>query len=479
MYFVGINIGIDKTTVSRSPGYNGEQVSQIILNPHSHGGLGSKIIDTAICKNNGEWSLVHYVKDFRSDDIKSGFKGPISRLNPNTREALRVFVKLIFHNILIYDTDLRYNSPDDKNFELGIACPSQWVRENPNAQQEYLNFFRYECGVPVDFCMRETDAKWLDIILKHHFDINDNILIIDSGPYTIDFSLCSNFKRVYYLEQGYNIGTRCIVDALIPHILKYENNSENLRKLKEFRNSMGCEGDILTQLSLYVQTQVERYFIERQDVFRLLLPYIELSPNWPGPKWEICIAFEVSREEFNKIIGCYLSAVKDAIVNTKVRLDQYKIIPNMVYIKGDRTGFKYIKKYAEEIFDERVYIDLDPDYSVSNGIALYMSYFSSRYMDTYINELRKGLVGISVLNVDYQKIDNAIINAINKTFPNDYGVNTHVDSQNNVRISSHMFLTNQDISKVLEDRIMNYAVEIFKSQLQVTTHHLFQIEWKK
>ena len=186
MYFVGINIGIDKTTVSRSPGYNGEQVSQIILNQHLHGGLGSKIIDTAICKNNGEWSLVHYVKDFRSDDIRSGFKGPISRLNPNTREALRVFVKLIFHNILIYDTDLRYNSPDDKNFELGIACPSQWEREDLNAQQEYLNFFRYECGVPVDFCMKEDDAKYYSRCER--FNRDESVLVIDIGTSVIDFS---------------------------------------------------------------------------------------------------------------------------------------------------------------------------------------------------------------------------------------------------------------------------------------------------
>lgn len=68
MYFVGINIGIDKTTVSRSPGYNGEQVSQIILNPHSYGDLGSNIIDTAICKNNGEWSLPY---DIDSSSIDS------------------------------------------------------------------------------------------------------------------------------------------------------------------------------------------------------------------------------------------------------------------------------------------------------------------------------------------------------------------------------------------------------------------------
>lgn len=463
MYFVGINIGIDKTTVSRSPGYNGEQVSQIILNPHSHGGLGSKIIDTAICKNNGEWSLVHYVNDFRSDDIRSGFIGPISRLDPNTREALRVFVKLIFHNILICDTDLRYNSPDDKNFKLGIACPFGWVRENPNAQQEYLDFFRNECGVPVDFCMRETDAKWLGIILKHHFDIKDNILVIDSGPYTIDFSLCSNFKRVYYLEQGYNIGTRCIVDALIPHILKYENNSENLQKLKEFRNSMGYEGDILTQLSLYVQTQVERYFIEWQDEFLLLLHYRELTPNWPGPRWDICVEFEASKNEFDKIISGYTSAVKDAIVNSKARLDQYKIIPNMVFITGDRTGFEYIKKYAEEIFDERVYIDPNPDYYISNGIALYMCR-SSQILDEFLAELKNGLIGITVLNIDYKKIDMAIGHALRRSLAYDID-SSSIDSKRNINISSHLFLSNKDVNSILEERIMKYAIKVFREHM--------------
>ena len=463
MYFVGINIGIDKTTVSRSPGYNGEQVSQIILNPHSHGGLGSKIIDTAICKNNGDWSLVYDSTTFISNNVRYGFTGPISKLSPDEKESMIVFIKLLFHNILINDPDLMYTSPDNKNFELGIACPLDWVRQDSNAQQEYLNFFRYECGVPVDFCMRETDAKLLDIILKHHFDIKDNILVIDSGPYTIDFSLCSNFKRVYYLEQGYRIGTRCIVDALIPHILKYENNSENLRKLKEFRNSMGYEGDILTQLSLYVQTQVERYFIEWQYNFRLLIPYEELTPNWPGSSWDTCIAFKASGEEFNKIIGCYLSAVKDAIVNTKVRLDQYKIIPNMVYITGDRTGFKYIKKYAKEIFDERIYIDPNPDYSISNGISLYMCR-SSQILDEFLAELKNGLIGITVLNTDYQKIDMAIGHALRRSLAYDID-SSSIDSKRNVNISSHLFLSNKDVNSILEERIMKYAIKVFREHM--------------
>ena len=455
MYFVGINIGIDKTTVSRSPGYNGEQVSQIILN----GGLGSKIIDTAICKNNGEWSLD--VRDFRSDDIRFGFKGPISKLRPIEKESMIVFIKLLFHDILINDPDLIYTSPDNKNFELGIACPLDWVLQDSNAQQEYLNFFRNECGVPIDFCMRENDATRYS--QGERFNVDDSVLVIDIGTSVIDFSTYVKSKCVNECCWGINLGTHHIVDALLGHILKDSNNAENLQKLKEFRNSMGYEDDILNKLSLYVQTQVERYFIEEQNYFCLGARYNDWTPLWPGNVWDICIGFKASREEFNKIIGCYLSEVKDAIVNTKVRLDKYKIIPNMVYITGDRTGFKYIKEYAEEIFDERIYIDTNPDYSISNGIALYMCR-SSQFLDNFLAELKLRLIGITVLNIDYKKIDMAIGHALRRSLPYDID-SSSIDSKRNVNISSHLFLSNKDVNSILEERIMKYAIKVFREHM--------------
>ena len=462
MYFVGINIGIDKTTVSRSPGYNGEQVSQIILNQHLHGGLGSKIIDTAICKNNGEWSLVHYVKDFRSDDIRSGFKGPISRLNPNTREALRVFVKLIFHNILIYDTDLRYNSPDDKNFELGIACPSQWEREDLNAQQEYLNFFRYECGVPVDFCMKEDDAKYYSRCER--FNRDESVLVIDIGTSVIDFSTYVKSKCVYECCWGINLGTHHIVDGLLGRIIKDSNNAENLQKLKEFRNSMGYDGDILAQLSLYVQTQVEeRFLIGRQNAFRLLLHYNELTQNWPGPVWDICIAFEASKDEFNKIIAGYTSAVHNALVNTKIRLDRCGITPTNVLLSGSCTGVSLIREYVEQVFNTKIVIDPQPEFSISNGIALYMCH-TSQLLDLYLAELKLGLIGITVLNIDYKKIDMAIGHALRKSLAY-HIVSSSIDSKRNVNISSHLFLSNKDVNSILEERIMKYAIKVFREHM--------------
>ena len=333
--------------------------------------------------------------------------------------------------------------------------------QDSNAQQEYLNFFRNECGVPIDFCMRENDATRYS--QGERFNVDDSVLVIDIGTSVIDFSTYVKSKCVNECCWGINLGTHHIVDALLGHILKDSNNAENLQKLKEFRNSMGYEDDILNKLSLYVQTQVERYFIEEQNYFCLGARYNDWTPLWPGNVWDICIGFKASREEFNKIIGCYLSEVKDAIVNTKVRLDKYKIIPNMVYITGDRTGFKYIKEYAEEIFDERIYIDTNPDYSISNGIALYMCR-SSQFLDNFLAELKLRLIGITVLNIDYKKIDMAIGHALRRSLPYDID-SSSIDSKRNVNISSHLFLSNKDVNSILEERIMKYAIKVFREHM--------------
>lgn len=135
----------------------------------------------------------------------------------------------------------------------------------------------------------------------------------------------------------------------------------------------------------------------------------------------------------------------------------------MVYITGDRTGFKYIIKYAEEIFDKRVYIDPDLDYSVSNGIALYMSH-TSQLLDVYLAELKLGLIGITVLNIDYKKIDMAIGHALRKYLA--YHIDSSsIDSKLNVNISSHLFFSNKDVSSILEERIMKYAIKVFREHM--------------
>ena len=371
MYFVGINIGIDKTTVSRSPGYNGEQVSQITLNPYSHESLGSKRIDTAICKINGEWSLVYGHHDYRKPNVIYNFFGCPWQMTVKERDPMREFANLIFDAILNNDSDLHYNSiTKEKNFVLGVTCPSDWIRCFVDAEQQYLDFFKYECGMPIDCCFDRSNAYTSRYNI---FNKNDSVLIIDVGSSTIDFSTYVKSRCISSCCWGTNAGSHSIVDILIRYILQHGENAVNLRKLVEHKSSMGLKGDVLAQLSLYIQEQVEIYFREKCDAFGLSLHYRDLTSNWPGPLWDVCVEFEASKDEFDKIITGYIASVNNTLANAKIRLNQNGIIPNQVIISGNTAGVMFIRDYVAQVFDVYPNINCLPETDASNGMAIWMS----------------------------------------------------------------------------------------------------------
>ena len=294
MYYIGIDFGHGETTVSRAPGYNGAPVSHIAIRT-ANNNEGKKIV-SAVCKKNGTWSLVYGPQDYRRDDIREGFKGRISKMTDRDKESMREFAKLIFNTILENDTDLQYESVDNKNFELGIACPSDWVREDPNAQQEYLDFFRNECGLPVDHCIKESDAAFFTKFNK--YDKNDKVFVIDLGSSTIDFTTYAGAKCITSCCWGANLGAHLIEDALMPYILQSGMNTKNIKTLKDFKTARGYFGDVESAISLFVRGEKENYYSSQQDEYSVCLKYDDLTPGWTGQKWDVCLGYSVSKEDF-------------------------------------------------------------------------------------------------------------------------------------------------------------------------------------
>lgn len=370
MYFVCIDIGIDKTTVSRSPGYNGAAVSQVALRNANCD--FEKFIETEICKRDDKWTIVSNHQDHASNQVNRNFFGCPWKMTVKERGPMREFANLIFDAILNNDSDLHYNSiTKEKNFVLGVTCTSDWIYSFSDAEQQYIDFLKYECGLPIDCCLDRSNA-----IYNSRYNIfkeNDSVLIIDVGSSTIDFSIYVKSRCISSCCYGANVGTHSIVDILIRHILHDGNNAENLQKLIEFRNSMGYDGDILSKLSLYVQTSVERYFLEEQYAFSLRLSYNELTPGWSGSPWDVCIAFYASKNEFDKIITRYIASVNNTLANAKIRLNQNGIIPNQVIISGNTAGVMFIRDYVAQVFDVYPNINCLPETDASNGMAIWMS----------------------------------------------------------------------------------------------------------
>ena len=407
MYFIGIDFGHGETTVSRAPGYNGAPVSQIAIRTANNN--EDKKIVSAICKKDGEWSLVYGSQDYR-DDVREGFKGRISKMSDRDKESMREFAKLVFKTILQNDTDLQYESADEKNFELGIACPSDWVREDPNAQQEYLDFFRNECGLPVDHCIKESDAAFFTKFEK--YGQNDNVFVIDLGSSTIDFTTYSGSKCISSCCWGANLGAHLIEDALMPHILQTGMNEQNLKTLKDYKTRKGYYGDIESAISLFVRAEKERFYTNRQDIYSFCVRYDELTP-WDGNQWDVCFGYSVSKEDFERIVSHYMRSINEVLNNAKARLGQNGIFPNRVMLSGGASRMPFIKEYAESIFNVTVDVDQQPECVVSNGIALYAQAF-----DKAFDALLENMKLIDFENI-YKRADTvATVEAIKKLIPN-------------------------------------------------------------
>lgn len=409
MYYIGIDFGHGETTVSRAPGYNGAPVSQIAIKT-ANNNEGKKIV-SAVCKKNGTWSLVYGPQDYRRDDIREGFKGRISKMTDRDKESMREFAKLIFNTILENDTDLQYESADNKNFELGIACPSDWVREDPNAQQEYLDFFRNECGLPVDHCIKESDAAFFTKFDK--YDKNDKVFVIDLGSSTIDFTTYAGAKCITSCCWGANLGAHLIEDALMPYILQSGMNTKNIKTLKDFKTAKGYFGDVESAISLFVRGEKENYYSGQQEEYSVCLKYDDLTPGWTGQKWDVCLGYSVSKEDFERIVSNYMNSIREVLNNAKAKLGQNGIVPNRVMLSGGASRMPFIKEYAKSIFNVTVDVDQQPECVVSNGIALYAQAFDKAF-DTLLENMQH----IDFDNI-YKRADTvATVEAIKKLIPN-------------------------------------------------------------
>lgn len=381
MYFVGIDFGHGETTVSRVPGYNGAPVSQIAIKP-ANNNEGKKIV-SAVCRRDNQWSLVYGEQDYRLEDIREGFKGRISQMSKRDKESMREFAKLIFATILKNDTDLKYKSPDDKNFDLGIACPSDW---DANSQQEYLNFFRIECGLPVDHCIKESDAAFFTKFGGYAY--NDKVFVIDLGSSTIDFTTYSESKCISKCCWGANQGAHMIEDALMPHIYGFAKNRENVARLKQFKANNGLIDNVEAAISLFVRSAKEKFYTENRASFKLRIEYQELTERWPDSSWELCIVYEVSKDEFNRIIANYMQSIHQTLQNAQIKLKTNGIIPNRILLSGGACRMPFIREYAKQIFHVDVDVDQQPECVVSNGIALYAQKFDEAFHDL-LNSLGK------------------------------------------------------------------------------------------
>ena len=471
MYYIGIDFGHGETTVSRVPGYNREVVSQIALKNTNHS--ADKKIISAIYQYEGYWAFMGGIGD---PDLRKGFKGRVSKMSERDRESMREFAKLVFNKILEQNKDeLDYKSIEDKNFVLGIACPSGWEKEDPNAQNEYLEFFRNECGLPVDLCIKESDAAFFSKFDRYRENVDENVFVIDLGSSTIDFTAYSNGKCVQSWGNT-ELGAHIIEDLLLADIKRIEKNKKSIEKLEEYRASIGY-GSCEEGLSLWARIQKEYFFTNERNII-INLPFGEVVSKLPKDKrLETCIMYQIDRDEFNHMINSYMVSLYQELNNAKERLDQHGILPTKVLLSGGACRMPFIQKYTRDIFGCRVDIDPQPECVVSNGIALY-----AQAQDESWKDVEDSLNKVNFEDLYIEADRNATHEVAKKLFPK---VFKEIEKQEEINCSEiynkivDFFLGlnsynveyvksfNSSLNSYLNDKIYNYIYSALEKKFNI------------
>ena len=367
-YFIGIDFGHGETSVSRVPGYNKETVSRVPLRITGHD-VDKKVV-SALCKHDDGWHFVWSQEDFKRPEIREGFKGMIGKLEPVRKEALGEFAKLVFRTILKNDEDLVYNeATGEANFSICIACPSDWRRQDPQTPQDYLEFFRDECGItPIEMCINESDAAFYT--KYNDYSSDDTIFVIDLGSSTIDFTTYHHSECISDCCWGHNLGAHIVEDKIIETGYEDQDNEKNMRKAAEARRNAKL-GSADAALSLAARFAKEKFYTNHLSEFEFEVRFSHLIPAWPS-KREVAFSLFLSKEEFNHVIQDYSKQLESVFMNAAKKLSNYGIEPSLVLLSGGASRMDFVRDSAEKAFpNAQIYHDNCPEWVVSDGAAKY------------------------------------------------------------------------------------------------------------
>lgn len=367
-YFIGIDFGHGETTVSRVPGYKGQPVSQMKLRCTTTD--AEKKVFSAICKRGNKWSLVYGENDFTSQDLREGFKGSVDEMSDKDKESFKEFSKLIFAEILNNDDKLKYEPNGERNFELWIACPSGWTREDPMAATKYTEFFRNECGLPIDGCVKESDAAFFSKFSE--YENYDSVFVIDLGSSTVDYTTYAHSRMIGDCCWGECLGAHLIDDMLLSYILSNKKHKENLIEIDRLRKEHSWRGDIDKAMSLFVRLNKEKHYVNKADGFSFAIFFKDLCPLLDDNMLFLpCVSCVLNEESYVKLINDYQNQLLESFRNAALLLEKYDIKPAKVLLSGGASQMPFVKEFAESVFGKVVDKDDTPECVVSNGIALY------------------------------------------------------------------------------------------------------------
>jgi len=371
-YLIGIDFGHGETTASyydingRQSPNKGEKLHKLML---SNDGNRKKVYSAFYTTKEGLSCLVTNRQDFSKPGIRAGFKAPIADIKRDWRgEAMSQFIKAVFEAIKEHNGFL--NKSGQPNYLIFVACPSQWTELPENAASAYKDFIE-ESGMPVELMLKESDAAFLK---WRHVVADKNVLVIDLGSSTIDFTAYKDSKRIAAL------GRPCGASK-VEHLLSdfCNPNAAALDRIKNWMKSRGIDSSLIEESCLlFIREKKEHFYTHYWEENNSGIDIsVRESQYTDVPSTERLMDCELSKDKVNEIVRQYNDELRNVLDEIKDELrEDHQFIPNHVILSGGASRMYFVKDLINEIFncDEEngtLQVDKEPEYVVSDGLAKY------------------------------------------------------------------------------------------------------------
>ena len=356
-YLIGIDIGHGESAVSCCEKENGKLMRLKLAEDANLGRVYS-----AFCQKDGNGDIILITNGERikvashNSSLRLGFKHRIKAMSDDDKTSMALFVKALYDAILYYNDFLKIDG-DNRNFEIFIACPTEWSKEDA---EEYLDFICL-AGVPVRWITSEASAAYVKF--RKTIPNNKKVIIIDWGSSTIDYSAIITGVRIL-IKSSIKLGACAVEDSLV-------NSKKMQKELSDIAHQY--EESVLSPrgLLLWARFAKEKYFslfgpLEIPLFKELLMPvpmeFKSVAVTWKNNDELLTIEQYAAYKDKVKIFFRNL-------LNTLANKAAFQT--DIIVLSGSASKMDFVKPLLKDVFGDEVQIITDPqsEFVVSDGIA--------------------------------------------------------------------------------------------------------------
>jgi hypothetical protein len=306
-------------------------------------------------------------------ELHIGFK--FMRNNLNSPDHQRIVKRYVRKYLNIIQENAQIGGLDSTLFVVG--SPSGWSNAERTTYAEILK----QAGMQRVIVEKESRAAFLHIKESRTSEVDaerlmQNVLIIDIGSSTTDFTIVSRMEARPIEYFGLSLGAGLIEEMIFERTL-LRMGRENPGELQRLENVFQKFPHVKRQCLIACREGKEKYFSipdlyisEDQSVdcslkFRTINPPIEFEPRIYRD--EMQQIFDLPIKTLNN--QSWINAFRAALEHARSRTETVR--PDLIVLTGGASRMNVVLQLSGQVFSsaERIIRGLEPEFTIARGLA--------------------------------------------------------------------------------------------------------------